>query len=167
MSVKLDYYVSIKKLAKGTSAFLAGFFTTQISWSSTPGEPLDNEVEVGSVFAAIRANKRFGVVIDGYPHAIHQLLAMPLHQAVLEVSITLHRTVEHRDLGTTFWDSENYGRFQRKQCSQSVANLALDKVELLSLRATKDETYTANFRVQGSVEVSYEPAAECEKWATL
>jgi hypothetical protein len=177
MSVILDYYVFIHRLEKTDKRFHAAFTTTQITASPTGGLPtgVDNEVEAGVLFTAIRSRHLLSCVIPGAggrnSAAIHTLLATPNHQPMLEINISFLRHIHHKEakLDTVFDPKSGLPpvfktREENLLCEQTIATLTLSKVELNRFRATDAGTYTADFRVTGGTETEYVPEAECEQW---
>ena len=55
-------------------------------------------------------------------------------------------------------------RYEKARCSQDIAAMTMKRVELRDFRATEDESYTADMKVNGDIVTRYEPAGECTDW---
>jgi len=177
MSVVLDFSVFIHKVEKTGKQFHSLFYTGQMS--ATPGGPLpspvDNEVEVGALFTAIRTRHLLSCVVNGEKGnnsaAIHSLLATPNNQPILEITIEFLRRLNRKEVKVEAVPGASPGlppafkvREQNLKCEQSIATLKLAQVSLVHFRATEGGTYMADFKVAGGTETAYEAETDCTNW---
>jgi hypothetical protein len=166
MSVSFEFAVIVRGWEKDKPAIGLLFFTSQIA-SGGRGSSFDNEVEIGNVFANVKRHRLFTAVIPRHwDRAVHSLHSTPVNQANLKIEITLYRNITRPDVvqPSSLYEAP---RLRNVRCTQDVAKMVLEKVQLLSVKPTAGVSYTANFRVTGGTEIEYEPAAECERWVEI
>jgi hypothetical protein len=180
MSASLEYSIYMTKSNGNDRRFLAAFNTTRISSSPSAvlPSPVDNEVEVGSLFTAIRTRRLLSCVIPGASgansYAIHSLFATPLHQPILYLGLTLNRRIRRKEVKVDAVVDPNSAiptafkpRDVNLVCEQVIVSLGLTQVELVQVRATDEGTYTADFKVSGGTETEYQPESDCDKFFEL
>jgi hypothetical protein len=170
MAVTLSYYVWVDSWDEVEYKFLFGFQTRQISHQSTAAreKAVQNEVEVGGLFTAIKSHKVFSIVVlGGNSHAVHTFLGMKKNQPILQIKIAFLRQLERQeavmDPPPNFYSPPVF-RYEKARCSQDIAAMTMKRVELRDFRATEDESYTADMKVNGDIVTRYEPAGECTEW---
>jgi hypothetical protein len=177
MAVILEFSVFIHQLEKTDKKFHSLFYTNQMSASPSATLPsgVDNEVEVGGLFTAIRARHTVSCVIPGEKGlnsaAIHSLLATPKSQPILDITIEFMRRLNRKEIKVEAVPSTSpllppvfKTREENLRCEQSIATLKLSQVQLVGFRATDGGTYTADFKASGGTETAYEPEADCTNW---
>src|SRR5436309_2396351 len=148
MSVSFEFMIIVNKLSGKDKTFHAMFFTTQLS--ATPGGPLpskvNNEVEVGALFSAVRSRRLLSCVVPGErgqnSAAIHALIATPANQPILEITMDFIRTINRPEVKTEATPGPGLipvfkSRRENSRCEQTVAKLGLSRVELSRFRATE------------------------------
>lgn len=172
MATSLSYYVSVDSYSLDDLEyqFLFGFSTRRISHQKTAAreKAVQNEVEVGGLFTAIKSHKLFSIVVPGdRPHVVHTFLKTEKNQETLKVEIAFvrqHERLEVVSVPSDTWYAPPTFRYEKARCSQDIARLTMERVELRDFRATEDESYTADFKVNGAIVTRYDPAGECKDW---
>lgn len=152
MSLQFWIYVKV------ADTFLTAFFSRELG--ALPGgtdHPVSNEAEAGTVFTLIKAYRQVIIRIpDGYPHAIHRLLALSQKESDLQIHIDFRREEVQRrvDMGG---DSmlTMHPHIIEKTSVHPIAELWLNKCQLLSLTAGSEESYVGVFKIHGGFEVDY------------
>jgi hypothetical protein len=149
MPTNFLYQISVSKSEGGKREPLLSFGTQQIDITPEWAQrwKILNEVQAGILFTQITNLQRFSVVVpeEVNPRVVHALHVIPLNRPMLEVSISLERVTGDTS-GVRFF---------------TVMTFTFPMVTLLSIQATKDESYMANFKYDGySQQIYYDERSE-------
>jgi hypothetical protein len=139
----LDYEIWVDK----NSSFYTLFHTKSISGTNDVGKPVSSEIEGGAAFSAIRAHRQIKLLLEPYPHAVHQLFLLHQEPDDLYLRITFQSYKEE-----THVEYEQVGIFPvahlvETSSTREIAQLYLTECNFQRIVAVGNESYEVSFKV--------------------